>query len=136
MGNAHSSVQSLSPSLRSVSGPAGPLVGFFKSSWAGLALGSTDRGSKKRRKIERSVAKRTPFLPLQAPCNQRGLCGHRVMLSAKGRLLANALGPGDGPKARRLRTIEQNTDAGECGTVIARLAAKITRRPAAAAGPI
>jgi hypothetical protein len=70
-------------------------------------LGSTDRGSKKRgAKSRRSVAKRTRRLPLQAPCNQRSLCGHGVLLNAKGRLLANALGPGDGPEARRMWAIE------------------------------
>jgi hypothetical protein len=59
-----------------------------------------------RRKIEAYVAKRSSFLPSQAPRSQRGLCGHRVVLNTKGRLLANALGPGDGPEARRLRAIE------------------------------
>jgi hypothetical protein len=88
-------------------GPRAPLVGFFKSSSARFQNQDRQIEAQKKRgaKSRRGVAKRSRFLPSQAPSNQRGICGHRVLLNAKGRL-ANALGPGDGPEARRLRAIE------------------------------
>ena len=56
-GERHRSVQSSSPSLRSVSGPAGPLVGLFKSSSAAfqIEMGQVEARQERGAKIDRAT---------------------------------------------------------------------------------